>query len=202
MVPSIMRIIGKTGGSLAGLEGDFGKDRVKTGLAGERATVKSLNRVYGASDDVWLFTDLRIPGKKLNGQSGNIDHVILRGNNVVVIDSKKWKAGFYYTVAGTSFRAPLHRAKHCDKATVSLAVDRLRKFLPKSAVVSGLIVVHPANPAASANVTFLRPPGGIAAVQADTERCTRLLKRLVGERNLPNPELTAALNRLTYQGIK
>lgn len=79
--------VGTVGGGLqAGLYAD---STGTAGLAGEQAVAAALDRLdFGP--DAWIFHDVVPPGG-----DGNIDHVIVSGATVYLLDAKRWRPGRY-----------------------------------------------------------------------------------------------------------
>lgn len=196
MVVAMLQHIGTPGASLSRLTATSGRSRVAAGRRGENDTKRVLSQMFRSETDVWAFHDLRVPGSKgRDGQDANIDHVLFRGKQVIVLDSKRWSPGVYYTIRGRSFRLPLKRSPWCDKATVGMAVDRLRRYLPQDAVVSGAILVH-ASGVGSVSLWFLRPPGREVIFPAVSVRAERWIRGTLGGEAPPDREIGAALRRL------
>lgn len=80
----------------------------KIGAKGEQKTEMLLN---GFGKKAAVLHDLRIP---LPGFKANIDHVIVSGKSVLLIDSKMWKPGFYWSVLG--YRRGWEKAPHIGKS--------------------------------------------------------------------------------------
>lgn len=80
----------------------------KMGAKGERKSEEILNR-FGETAAV--MHDLRLP---IPGFKSNIDHVIVSGKRVLILDSKMWKPGFYWTLSGTNRRG-LEKVPHTAK---------------------------------------------------------------------------------------
>lgn len=59
---------------------------------------------------VAVLHDLSNP---LPGYKANIDHVIVRGREVVIVDSKQWAGGRYWTLFGVTRRG-WARVSHAD----------------------------------------------------------------------------------------
>lgn len=198
----MMQHIGTPGASLSGLDAPEAKSRVRVGARGEHDTKRLLDQMFRSDSDVWAFHDLRVPGGKgKKGESANIDHVLMRGRNVVVLDSKRWSPGVYFTLAGHSFRAPLHRAPWCDKATVGLAADRLRERLPADVTVVGAIMVHPSR-AGSVYLRLLRSRHGVATFPADSLQAERWLRKALGPEAPPDANVGKLLRSLVIGGVK
>ncbi|HVT77883.1 MAG TPA: nuclease-related domain-containing protein [Acidimicrobiales bacterium] len=114
--------------------GLFDPGNVRSGDVGEASTRRHLEAAFGADSSVHVFHNLSVPGAK-----ADIDHAVLRGDTLVVVDSKHWKPGFYWTIAGKTFRG-FERFPYADRRGTSMAVDHLRKLLP-GVKVSGITVV-------------------------------------------------------------
>lgn len=70
----------------------------RAGTKGELRSEEVLNRFGGRAA---VMHDLRVP---IPGFKANIDHVVVSGNRVLIIDSKLWKPGFYWTFGGHNRR--------------------------------------------------------------------------------------------------
>ena len=138
------RIYGTPGASLAKAT-TMAHDAVQAGLQGERTTATILNAIDA---DVHVFHSLRVPGFA----SGDVDHAVVTGNKLVLIDSKQWKAGFYWSLGGRVFRGR-HRYKPAEKRTFAAAS---KAFGAKFKVSKALVVVHTRGPV---SLRFLRAPG-------------------------------------------
>jgi hypothetical protein len=139
---------------------------------------------------VHVFHDLRIPGPAAKG-AGNIDHLIVRGHTLVVVDSKRWAPGFLWTVGGHTHRGA-KSFPAADKRTVGLAVDRLRQYLtlpgaPVDAVsIRGVVLAHPAG--TGHLVGFLYHPADHVDF-ATPANAKRVLRRLLGEPTQPDARI-------------
>jgi hypothetical protein len=88
------RTIGTAGGSLASL--DYGAHRVNAGIVGEQKSAKLLEAV---DDRFTVLHDLIPP----DGY-GNVDHAVIGGTTIVLIDSKQWAKGTYRHMFGFLWR--------------------------------------------------------------------------------------------------
>lgn len=89
----------------------------KIGATGELKTAAILD---GFALKAAVLHDLRIP---IPGFKSNIDHIVVSGNRVLIIDTKVWKPGFYWTLFGVNRRGGDrvdHTAK--DQAYVRQAI--------------------------------------------------------------------------------
>ena len=76
----------------------------------ESRTAKILNEF---SNKCAILHDVRIP---LRGVKANIDHVVVSGDRILLIDTKAWTKGFYWTVPNLGTFHGIKRAAHVDKS--------------------------------------------------------------------------------------
>lgn len=98
---------------------------VRMGAKGEVMTAAVLDARARELGGPTVLHDLRIP---LPGVNANIDHVVVSGRTILIVDSKVWKPGFYWTLAGVTRRG-WTKVPHVDKRTCQMARDALEKFL-------------------------------------------------------------------------
>ena len=89
-----MSIYGR-GGASASQGGAWAKnDKVaKIGAAGEKKVAKALEPYFSSPSSAALFHDLAVPGR-----DANIDHLIVSGKDVLLVDTKVWAPGIYFTI--------------------------------------------------------------------------------------------------------
>lgn len=188
-----METYGRPGGSLS-RTGRFDPGATSAGVVGEQATAKLIEQIFSTEPDVHVFHDLRIPGPALKG-NGNIDHVIVRGHNLVVVDSKRWKPGFLWTVGGHTRRGAA-AFPDADKRTVGLAMDRLREYLtlpgaaPSTLSIHGVVLAHPSGTGRLVGWLY-RPADHVDF--ATPVNAKRLLRRLVGAPAVPDARILRGL---------
>lgn len=127
-----MTVTGIFGVPGSGLENqDFARNdgTAKVGAKFERRTAKVLNEL---SKTCAVLHDVRIP---LPGIKANMDHVVVAGNHVLLIDTKGWSKGFYWTVPALGTFHGLKRAEHIDKP-LSMAHKAFADLLQGDAIVS------------------------------------------------------------------
>jgi hypothetical protein len=117
----------------------YGAGIAAAGERGEHRTADILEHAYRGDDTTHVFHDLDIPGHE---RTANVDHMVAQGNRVIILDSKSWLPGFYWTARGCTYRG-LHRFPPADKHTVGFAVDSYRQLLLGNAKVGGMLVIHP-----------------------------------------------------------
>lgn len=175
-----MHSYGIPGGSLDG-DADFGTRRkVATGRDGELRCAKLLARTFRSDPNVWAFHDLNVPGTR-----ANIDHALVRGRQVVLIDAKRWKAGIYWTAGGTTRRGT-EPVSHADGRGLATGLDVIRRALRDAAVfqpdLDGIdpipvTLIFPTSSRLTSTVAY-RPADGGRAHQG-TPRAMRRLKTLL-----------------------
>lgn len=160
-----MSIYGASGAS-ASEGGAWAKNDsvARIGAAGERQVAKALEPYFSAPDTAALFHDLSVPGR-----SANIDHLIVSGKDVLLVDSKVWASGFYFTVFSHTYRMRkkdgrlrLERVDHADKHTYEMLRHDLEKFLsPLGAKILTPAVVVVSN-SGKVSVRLYKPLGARA----------------------------------------
>ncbi|GAB3176011.1 hypothetical protein GCM10027059_50220 [Myceligenerans halotolerans] len=152
------RVIGRPGAGLAGAPAWAVNGEVaRIGRRGELRTAAVLDEA-ARRHGVTVLHDLRIPAP---GVRANVDHVVVSGRRVLLIDAKVWRPGVYWTFAGRSFRG-MRRFAPADKRTMEMAERGFRSFLARRGVradvVRPLVVVWPSR-AGVFRKGFLRMPG-------------------------------------------
>lgn len=123
------------------------------GAAGEKKTEAILDR-FGSKAAV--IHDLKVP---ITGSRANIDHIVVSGKRVLVLDTKVWKPGFYWTLAGKNRRG-FERVAHTEKPQYYIT-DSLRRYLEGTGAKVGepYLVVWPSNKSGPVSLWLLRVPG-------------------------------------------
>jgi hypothetical protein len=103
---------GSYGRAASGLSGNTGwavsDGAARAGANGEKKTETVLAQFAGKAA---VLHDLTVP---IPGFKANIDHVVVSGKHVMIIDTKVWKPGFYWTFAGVNRRG-FSRVDHTAK---------------------------------------------------------------------------------------
>jgi len=195
-------VLGTAGGGLGDASGWAANENVaRMGQAGEvrmAAILDPLARPGGAT----VLHDLRIP---IPGFTANIDHVVVSGRTVLLIDSKMWKPGFYWTVGGKTRRgwrrfAVTSRsgkpAYPAETKTMSMAYDTITRYLHgrgiNARIARPLVVVFSSSQRARLDVWMLKFPGARAMTG---DAFGRRARWLVGKRGA-DPVIVAALAEL------
>lgn len=158
------------GTAAAGLRGKerWARNRAvaRVGAAGEARTQRLLDELPG---DVAVLHDVRVP---IPGWSINVDHVVVSGLEVWLIDSKSWRPGRYVTIWGRTWRG-WRRFAHADGQTLTVAARRFSSMLPAGTVLhTPVVVVHPSSPGSVA-IGWYRPKGAVAVDENGLRRLVR-----------------------------
>ncbi len=124
------------------------------GRSGELATAAVLTSFEAAHPEVAILHSLRLPARKMRT---DIDHVVVAGRRVWIIDSKCWAPGFYWSWLGLAWRG-LRPAPHARRRTMAATARVLQGYLGTSAVVqTPVVVVWPSSEARRLSVWAWRP---------------------------------------------
>lgn len=158
----------------------------RAGARGERLTARELDKLVACSN-VTVLHDLKVPMPNI---TANIDHVVVSGRTVWLIDSKMWKPGFLWTIAGQTRRG-MQPFPSADKQTMLMARRSIERFLSGTdAHVRTPIVAVWSTSSTQAWLWALRVPGAHAV------HGHRLLSRLPRDGQPADPAIVAQLQRL------
>lgn len=150
-------VLGRPGAGLESAGWAVNAEVARIGRTGEVRTAVLLDALAARPGGPAVLHDLRIPGG-----SANVDHVVVTGSRVQMVDAKVWAPGTYWTWAGVTRRG-LERFAAADKRTMGFAVDALARFLTARGVVHEmavpLVVVWPSSTSRSMRLRLLRVPG-------------------------------------------
>jgi len=200
-------VYGRAGGGLNAGHVKGNKGQISAGIRGEYATARVLDALASQPDGPSVFHDLHIPGA-----GGNIDHAVVSGTTVWLIDSKCWKPGLYWRIGSKVYRG-MSRFKvttrrngrkvvehPAEKQTLAKSFIGYRNYLVKIYgpgyvdLRTPLLVVWSSSEVKKARVGLLS--GGV-----DHERIQAVsghrLKKVLREANRPaDPAIVEAIQRL------
>ena len=180
-------IIGTAGGSVGTMSGSFG-GRAAIGKIGEVRTAEVLARLC-RGDGPTVLHDLRLPMGKMQA---NIDHVVVSGERVTILDSKAWQPGRIWTFAGVTRRG-WSRFPSGDKRTLDMAQTAISAVLRgkqvKHRMATPLMVVWPSNDTRAMKLGLFKPVGAEAITG---RRLITNAKKLLGDKPA-DPAIVAAL---------
>ena len=136
-----------------------------------------------------VLHDLAIPAA---GYTANIDHAVVSGDRVLLIDTKAWRSGRYWTLFGVTRRG-WQRFGHADTRTPAMARDRIARLLNARGITATvgipLVAVWPSSPTGTVSVRWLRMHG---CTPITAEALPRRIRRMIGNRP-PDPRVLNAL---------
>jgi len=149
------RVFGIPGASLA--FANLGKEQLEAGIKGEKRVAEALEAIVAELPDTYVFHSVKIPGRL-----GDIDHLVVRGNTVVLVDSKNWKKEANYELVPGELEDTVYRD---GEAFLGGEIHLRRQFvewensLPRGYRVEGVLVV-----ANDVSFTSLQGPVGFEFV--------------------------------------
>ncbi|MCU6481917.1 nuclease-related domain-containing protein [Arthrobacter sp. A2-55] len=125
----------------------------RVGAKGEEKTEALLG---GFAKKAAILHDLRVP---LPGFKANIDHIVVSGNHVLILDSKVWKPGFYWSFLGVNRRG-WEKVPHTRKDQ-SYVQQAITGFLAGTGanVLTPRLVIWSSRTAQSPTTWMLNVPG-------------------------------------------
>ena len=119
------KVFGHPGASLTwGINGIKGMSSV-IGINGEEQTAKVLDEYANTHEGVYVFHSLMWPQS-----NGDTDHVLVYKNNVIIIDSKRWKSVRKYSISASGFVMRGTVPFPEGKVKTLYAVNRWKEALP------------------------------------------------------------------------
>lgn len=159
------RVFGSPASHLDQASVKFGMENVRKGIQGEQRTATLLSEWVEGIPGVRVFHSMRFPAAMTDA---DVDHIIVSGNNVLIIDSKMWGRGRYawaedgrhvwtYSPAGTRQAEPYARSVN----SIVDAIDGYQDILGNHAMVQGYLALHSETPQ---QISVLGDPCGPAGV--------------------------------------
>lgn len=96
---SEQRIFGTPGASLYSAN-NLGVEAREAGIHGETRVAKELKFQASRYPNMYVFHSVKLPGK-----TGDIDHLVIQGNRMLLVDSKNWKHDAAYHIYRSTFEA-------------------------------------------------------------------------------------------------
>lgn len=118
-------IFGTPGASLGNATWATSASAAKAGQRAEVRTAQILDTHARAHPGVAVFHDLQIPRAGINA---NIDHAIISGRQLFLLDTKLWAPGFIWSIGGKAFRG-LRRFPPAEKQTLRMGQDIIGSWL-------------------------------------------------------------------------
>lgn len=179
-------VYGKAASGLQDSSWAANQNVARVGASGEK---KSAALLDGFHLKAAVMHDLRVP---IPGFKANIDHVIVSGKNVFILDTKVWKPGFYWTLAGTTRRG-FEKVKHVDKDQSYLHRALTQYLNGTGAIVhTPVLVVWSSRAAETPSVWMVKVPG---AKVTSGKSLVQMVKGFIG-RKPADPAIVRRLSGL------
>jgi len=157
------------------MAGTFG-GRASVGQMGEIRTAKAL-ALLCRDDGPTVLHDLRLPMRKI---TANIDHLVVSGKTVTILDSKSWRPGRIWTFGGVTRRG-WQKFPSGDKRTLPMARTAIAALLDAHGLDytmhTPVMVVWPSNNSKRMRLRLFKPVGATALTG---RRFTVGMKRMLG----------------------
>lgn len=189
--PETVFTYGKAGTGLKDATWAASSQAAKTGAKGERKSASVLNQV--ASPYAIVLHDLVVPKRFEDGRITNIDHAIVAGNDVYLIDSKMWKPGFMWTLGGKT-RLGLTHVPHAESKNMSMARETIGAYLLANSIrTAGIhadVFIWPSNDKSNLSVWAMRMQDAQVHHGRELEGWSA---RVAAGRQVANPHIVSAL---------
>lgn len=116
-----------TAGDLSDAVSKFGYNRVEWGIKGEKTTALLLDDFVKKLKTATVFHGLQFPGSMV----ADVDHAVLYGNRLALIDSKMWKPAYYQFGTGVIEVHDFNNGEvEMRETSFHTAVERYAKMFP------------------------------------------------------------------------
>lgn len=200
-------VMGVAGGGLTGdVTWAANSDVARIGRIGEVRTAQVLDPYAHTVGGPTVLHDLAVPIPNI---TANIDHVVVVGRTIHLIDSKMWAPGLYFTLGGKTRRYGPDRTGHkklerftpAEKKTMQMAAESIERYLAsrgvKATVATPVLAVWPSNRHMAFRTFRLVVPGArVMLPDAFARHTARLFSTKGGRSRLADPHVVAALGAL------
>lgn len=179
LIRSRRQVFGVPGASLTwGIEGSSSSD-VGAGIEGEKMTAKILNAWVTKHPSALVFHSVLWPGVE-----GDTDHIVVVGNHLLLIDSKRWKSKRKYSVtaSGSILRGTVAFPEGNVKMVPALKAWR-QVLESKVARVSGVVCVAQDEVFVPYDENWRKAPYKLVTAEKLEEYLDRFVERDVAQRN-------------------
>lgn len=162
-----MPVYGRAGGGVASGNWVANEGVRRAGVRGEQLAARVLED-WAARTGAAVIHDVLVPHPKF---TFNVDHVCIFGTQVLLIDAKLWRPGFFWTFGGHSRRG-FESFPYADKQTMALAVECFGRTLAwaKPRFDLPIVAVFPTDTSKPLRTWALRVPGARVVQGPDLAR--------------------------------
>lgn len=185
-------ILGTAAGGLKDARWAKSAGHAKAGARAEKATATVLDDWARSHPGVAVLHDLHVP---MPGYTANVDHAVVSGTDVLLLDSKAWAPGFVWSFGGKGYRG-LSPFPAATKKTLPMALDAYRQHLARHGItgnrLSAALIVWCSRSTGNVTTWALAAPGArVVGGPALAARPSRLLGKKAAD-----PHVVNALARL------
>ena len=174
------RVVGRAGAGLADASWAVNETVATIGRNGELRTATELHRVLLANESgPTVMHDLMLPSQAIKA---NIDHVVVSGRDVWLLDTKVWAPGVYWTFRGHTRRGlSLKKLSYMDKKTNVLAYRAVSELLEaynvRAHVHQPVLVVWSSANSRTPSLAWYKPVGARAIAGESLARFCRRMRK-------------------------
>lgn len=161
---------------------------VESGSEGEKQTAKILNEFVKTIPAAKVFHSIQWPGSQ-----GDTDHMLVIGNLVIIIDSKRWKSKRKYSV--TPKGAILRGTVPFPEGRVKMipAMMAWNKVLPKEAKVVGVVCIAQQEVFVPYDKNWYKAPYRLVTAEKLVEYLEGFVKKQEKYTHKTNPKILALI---------
>lgn len=189
------RVIGEPGEDLTAVIEKFGLDNVSKGIAGEQLTSDLFEERMAEFAPVQLVNGLRFPGSR----SADVDHAVVYGSKVALLDSKYWSGNDFYWQGDNVIMSGRGHSLTPREMTFPVAVEALREDLAvHGKQVRGWVVIHSNT---DQEILVEPTPEGLPKLVAGDEWFDAVMGWLTAEQPTPRSEDELGLHCDTVKAV-
>jgi hypothetical protein len=165
-----LKIFGVPGAALTwGIDGVKGVS-TEVGKDGEEATAKVLKEYADKHDGVFIFNSIMLPEA-----SGDTDHILVYGDKVIIIDSKRWKSVRKYGVSASGHVLRGTVAFPEGRVKTLFAIQKWKKVLSKN-TIQGIVCIAQEKVFVTRDRNWYRAPFRLVEIEKLEEQLDFMLK--------------------------
>lgn len=133
-------VFGTPGAGLSQAVKLFGVSKVAAGVEGEEATSRLLSAQFrNSTSPVALVNSIQFAGSK----TADVDHALISGKKVFLIDSKKYRDGQYMATSSNTVTVNSTDGKRRTKrVNMDAALKNYRQILPSASFPKAYVIMH------------------------------------------------------------
>lgn len=163
-------IFGVPGASLTwGIDGVQGVS-TEVGKDGEEATAKVLKEYAAAHKGVYIFHSIMLPES-----TGDTDHILVYGDNIIIIDSKRWKSVRKYGISASGHVLRGTVAFPEGRVKTLFSIQKWKKVLSKN-TIQGIVCIAQDKIFVTRDRNWYRAPFRLVEIEKLVDQLDYMLK--------------------------